>query len=215
MEKTITVKGTGKIKQAPDLIQLTLELLTLDQDYTKAYKTAGGKIERLTESIKTLGFQAADLKTSFFDTHRTVEQRQVEGQWQEVFLGYEIQQRLLLEFDLDQDLLLTLMEKIVDSKIDAAIEVNFTLKDQEAAQAKMLADAAADARAKAEVLANAVKADLGTLLSITYDWGTPDFRSEIHFQPLRDRKAMAAGMPLINPVDVETADHATFVWTLK
>lgn len=214
MERTITVKGTGTIKETPDLIQMIFMIVILDQEYRLAYEAVGKQTAELIELLTGLGFSEAALKTRSFEVLRKVETQQTGEQWQEVFLGYEVHQSLLLEFDFDQKLLLNLMGKIAASNTNATVEINFTLADREMAEAKMLAEAATNARAKAEVLANTSGVKLGELRSINYDGGATVFRSETNFQPLRG-KALLDAMPAFQPLDIEMKEQAIFTWKLK
>ena len=48
MQRTITVRGTGKVTAAPDRIELTMNLSALDPDYGQASED----MDRRTEALK-------------------------------------------------------------------------------------------------------------------------------------------------------------------
>ena len=67
MQRTITVKGTGTAKAAPDLIRIVLSLESKDFDYGFAMRFAERKIDSLKEALATVGFDRKALKTLNYD----------------------------------------------------------------------------------------------------------------------------------------------------
>ncbi len=56
MARTITAKGAGKAKTAPDLAVISMDLESGERDYGKALKLAAGKTEDLNLSLEKAGF---------------------------------------------------------------------------------------------------------------------------------------------------------------
>ena len=61
MEKTITVKGTGRISVQPDLTIVSLTLKSFNKDYEKAMQNASEKLSALQNALNDIGFAKEDL----------------------------------------------------------------------------------------------------------------------------------------------------------
>ena len=73
----------------------------------------------------------------------------------------------------------------------------------------------ADARAKAEVLAQAAGVPLSELLRIDYTRGEPDLEVRPMARPLRAKASAAPGYHIdIQPDDIEVSDTVTVVWAM-
>ena len=67
MNRTITIKGTGKVSVKPDLIIITMHLESHDYDYEKTMKLAAESVNILQNAIIKAGFNKEDLKTTDFN----------------------------------------------------------------------------------------------------------------------------------------------------
>ena len=66
-ERTLTVKGIGNMKTAPDLIVITMNLTTTTPDYTKTTQYAARDIEAIRKAIVSAGHNRQALKTTDFN----------------------------------------------------------------------------------------------------------------------------------------------------
>ena len=57
MPRTITVKGIGKVSTKPDLVVLSLEMVSKDKEYDKAMDSAAEQLAQLNECLATIGFE--------------------------------------------------------------------------------------------------------------------------------------------------------------
>ncbi len=67
MNRTITVKGIGKVSAKPDYIVLSMTLKAQDMEYEKTMSIAAEQLENLRSAIVSVGFKRDDLKTANFD----------------------------------------------------------------------------------------------------------------------------------------------------
>ena len=81
----------------------------------------------------------------------------------------------------------------------------------------MLAEAAENARARAEILAKASGVALGELLSIEYNGNRPRLRSgtELYANDMLCAPMGKACAPDINPENITAELTASFVWEIK
>lgn len=216
MERTITVKGTGKVSVAPDLIAVSLTIKSLDKDYEKSMKNASDKLAALEETLEEIGFEKNALKTSYYNV--SAEYRNTydkNGSSRSVFMGYASRQDLKLEFDFDTGTLSKVLSAVAGCISEPELEIRFSVKDKSAVSDALLENAAQNARKKAEVLTKAAGVKLGELLSISYNWAELDLYSDTNYgieaRCLCDAPNIAMD---ITPDNIEVGDSATFVWAI-
>lgn len=210
MQSTLKVKGIGRMQMPPDEIKLTLELVTKEMDYAHAMDEAARRLHALEESLCSVGFLKESIQTTYFSVDTTY----VTYEKKREFDGYEVEQRLSIQFDLDTKRLGKIFEAIIQADLDPEINVYFRLKDSHKYKKELLKRATEDAREIAEALAEANGASLGSLLEVRTSAWDHDFISPISFR--------ASGTPAygrvaemdIRPADVKETTEAFFVWEL-
>lgn len=221
MPKTITVKGTGKVSVAPDLVVLSMMLESKNPDYEKAMSEASENIEQLNASLEKAGFEKNAVRTTNFNVRTDYEYRSREdGSGENVFVGYAVSHNLKIEFDFDAKKLAEALASIGACLAHPQLSIAFTVKDSSAINEEMLRLAAVNAKRKAEILCAASGKELGELLSIDYNWGEFNVYSNTRYDMEEDCMVMAPMMAKcaaidIAPDDITVSDTATFVWEMK
>lgn len=217
MNRTITVKGTGKASVSPDQTVVSLTLKSVDKDYDKAMALADAALERLQKALAGAGFEKSDIKTSAFNVTTEYEnQPDQRGRYKAVFAGYACTQHCRLAFPMDTALLSRALTAISQSVSEPTIAIQFTVRDKGAVHEELLKNAAKNAREKAEILATAAGVYLGELLSIDYNWdeivmtSPTDYRLEKACVDMREEMDMD-----ITPEDITVSDSVTFVWEIE
>ena len=216
MSRTITVKGTGRVSLSPDLTAVTMTLDTVDKNYDRAMERSAALLDGLREALTAVGFDKKELKTTSFNVSTRYEgQRDSDGNYRNVFVGYACVHGLKLEFDFDTKRLSAVLSAIARCVAEPSLNVRFTVRDQEAAADALLQSAAENARHKAEVLAAASGVKLGELLSVNYSWGELNVYSDTDYCVEEKCMAMPMGAAMdLTPDDIELSDTATFVWEI-
>ena len=218
MTRTITVKGTGNVSVKPDEIELRLKVEGADAVYDRAMAKAAQVLEKLRNALMEIGFEKDALKTTDFGISTRNKSVTEPGTrtTRYVFWRYECVNRLKLTFDMDMELLSKTLNAIAVCAADPDLSIRFTIKDPAAASEALLKAAAANARAKAEVLCAASGVTLGELVTINYNWGELDIYSDTGIN-MRDDGIMreAACAPDITPDDIDLSDTVTFVWEIR
>ena len=217
MEKLITVKGVGQVTMKPDLVVLSLELETTSRDYDQCMKIAGERGDLLKDAIVKAGLPGDSLKTSNFGvTTEYRSEKNRDGNYRSVFVGWKCSHDFKVEFPLDIKLLKTVLHFIAESHADCKVDVDFTLADSGVAETSMLNSAAKNARKKAETLCAAIGAKLGSLVRIDYNWGEINIYSHTKYNGgiFCSAPTGAYGEPEIDPEDIKLNDNATFVWQI-
>ena len=150
MNRTITIKGIGKLSLKPDLTVVSLTLKTVRAGYDKAMDKAAKHLEQLRSAIAEIGFTKDDLKTTSFDVGTEYEnERDKNGNYKQIFVGYQVTHGLKLEFDFDSQRPSKVLGAIAVCIAEPELNVQFTVKDKEAVDAALLDSACANAKAKA------------------------------------------------------------------
>lgn len=219
MKRTITVKGIGRLSLKPDLTVVSLKLKTVRAVYDEAMDEAAKRLEQLRSAITEIGFAKDDLKTTDFDVGAEYEsERDENGNYKRIFVGYRVTHGLKLEFDFDSRQLSRVLAAIAACIAEPELNVRFTVKDREAVNAALLENACANAREQAQLLADASGVKLHKLLSVSYNWGELQLYSPTDYEvdELCMMKAGSAPAAMdIEPDEINVRDSVTFVWRIK
>lgn len=220
MKRTITVKGAGSIRVKPDHIKISMELFNTNKTYDIAMSEAAKRIEKIEQAVSRLGFKKDDLKTVSFNVSAEYENvRDENGNYHRQFGGYNCRYRLNLSFGFDNKTLSDVIAAIAESSAEPELSIEFTVKDPQAVNDKLLADAARNARHKAEVLCAAANCELKALLNVDYNWGEINLVSRTNYSVNECIGAFATrakAVPAdITPEDITASDTVTFVWEIE
>lgn len=219
MNRTITIKGIGKLSLKPDQVVVSLTLETIDKNYDKAMDMAADHLEQLRGALVGIGFAKDDLKTASFNVG-TEHERELDknGNYKRIFTGYGVTHHLKLEFDFDSQRLSKTLGAIAACIAEPELNVQFTVKDKESVNAALLESACVNAKAKAGILAKASGVRLGDLISIDYNWGELHLFSPTQYDVEDACMKIAGAAPTsieIEPDDIDVSDSVTFVWEIS
>lgn len=219
MPRTITVKGMGNVKAAPDYIVISMSLEAQSKDYDETMELAAKKTDDLNASLEEIGFEKKSVKTTNFNVRTNYENvNDKNGNYKRVFNGYVCSHRLKVEFDFNTKRLAQTLYAISKCLAAPELSIAFTVKDPSAVNKELLKSATTNAKEKAEILCEASKVELGSLLSIDYNWGELNIYSQTDYRLAEDCMAMPMAKMSeieIEPDDIDLSDTATFVWEIK
>lgn len=214
--RTLRVTGKGSVKLAPDATRLTMTIRGTEKEYADALERSAQQTEALKDSLAPLGFGRDELRTLSFSVDMRYESYRAEdGEYRQRFAGYEYTHALKLEFGRDSALLGRALHTLAAGSVEAEFRISYFLRDGESAKNALLAEAVADAKAKAAVLAQASGVKLGAICIIDYSWGAPNL--EVMPVPRMMNVAAKAEASFdmdINPEDIEVSDQVTVVWEI-
>ena len=219
MPRTITVKGMGNVKTAPDYVVVSMNLEAQGMEYEETMEQAAQQIDYLNTSLEAVGFEKKSVKTTNFNVRPAYESvKDKNGNYKSVFNGYVCSHRLKVEFDFDTKRLAQTLSAISKSLAKPELSIAFTVKDPSAINKELLRSATINAREKAEVLCEASDVELGDLLTIDYNWGELNIVSRTDY--MLEERVMSMPMKAmadmdIEPDDIDVSDTATFVWEIK
>lgn len=217
MERLITVKGIANIKVKPDLIVITMNLVSHKYNYDETMKLAAESVDALERAIEEVGFNKKDLKTTRFNiTTNYTNYYDENNKYKSKFDGYKSEQDLKLQFDLDMELLSKVLTAIAKSKVEPRFNIRFSVKDKDVINEELLIKATENARSKAEILTKASRTTLGKLVNIDYSCSEINIYSKTNYEIENKSYAMEESYaPSIEPDEINVSDTITFVWEIK
>ena len=218
--RIIRVAGKGTVSLPPDTTRLNINVTGTYKAYADTLKHSAEDTEQLREALTGLGFAPTDLKTLSFGVDTRYEHYQDKnGNYRQRFAGYIYNHSMKLEFPCDNELLGKLLYALGQLPCSPEFSIAYTVKDKEKAKNLLIANAVADSKAKAAVLAEASGVSLGEIQSIDYSLNEPCFE----VMPMNGRfKAMkaeaccedAAYGVNIQAEDIVCEDTVTIVWAI-
>lgn len=198
--------GRGRLAVAPDLVRLRIVLRGGDPTYAGTAASQENRYAGLEERLSAAGFDPKAVKTVSFQIQTKYENLQQDGGWKQVFQGYEYIRELSLEAGIEE---LGRAAAALEECSPDEFTFVYTLRDPGEAGEKALALAVADARRKAEVLAEAAGVRLGQLKTVDHTFGARPVEGRV--RPLSARAADAFSG---QPEDVELSDSVTLIWEI-
>ena len=218
MERKIVVKSTGRASAKPDLIVISMTVQATEADYARAVEEGARRTEAIRAALLPLGFVKEDIKTSNYNVSTRYEGEQDEhGVFRQRFAGYDCFHSLSLEFPMDIARLSAVVSALTESSAEPQFHIRFTVKDADAVIDRVLHDAAARAREKAEILCAASGVRLGALLGMEYGVQELEIDSQTVCAPMLRMAKSDGGMADMSvvPEDVRAEETVTFSWEIE
>lgn len=195
----IWVSGQGTISVAPDLAMLDFGVETRAVNVSDANSQASMAMDAVIEALKARGVKDEDIQTSRFSVYPRYDYIEEEKDGvrssREVLVGYRVRNSGTVKLrDLDA------LGEVIDEVVMAGGDnvringINFTLEDPKPNMAELREMAVADAKAKAEHLAELSDVTVGRLIYISEGGVSPSVRSSFR-QELDFAYAMPAAAP--------------------
>lgn len=212
-DSIIRVTGTAAESTPPDQTELSLTLNIRNKDYSAMMSEAAEEAEALTSALTAVGFDKSDIKTAEFNIGSDYENVQTEnGSWKRQFSSYRLIHRLHLVFSYDMKRLNDAVNAATGCKdADPELSISFSVKDTDEVHRRLLAAAVKDARAKAEVIAEAAGVELGELCEITYGASEGGCLSPTVYNHAAAGLSRGADIS-IDPENAENMLNVTAVW---
>ena len=177
----IWVSGNGTISVAPDLALLDFGVETRAPNVSEANSQASIAMDAVIEALKARGVKDEDIQTSRFSIYPRYDYIEEEKDGvrssREVLVGYRVRNSGTVKLrDLDS------VGEVIDEVVTAGgdnvriSDINFTLEDPKPKMAELREMAVADAKSKAEHLAELSDVTLGRLIYMSEGGVSPSVR---------------------------------------
>ena len=205
--RTIRVQGHGSVTQAPDRIRISLTILEKRPVYSSAIEGSNVRIAAIRKASDKCGIDPELLRTTQFDVRN--ENEYSEGR--SVHVGFIATHAVAVDLPLDQELVGKFLASLSGSKADPSVAISFSVSDPESLKQRVLADAVANATARAETIAKAAGIRLGSIENIEYGYAEIRVSSEDHDF---GSSVLCDAAPDIRPEEVEAEDTVTITWAI-
>lgn len=166
----ISVTGEGKASGTPDVVVLTLGVSVLAPTVKEARDQAAEGMTRVIDSLQDNGVEEKDIQTSQFSIYPEYDYRND----QQTLRGYRLSNIVtakLRDIDRTSDALDAVTEAGGD--MTQVQSISFTIDDPDELRDLAREEAVADAKVKAERLAELSGVDLGKVISISESFSVP------------------------------------------
>jgi uncharacterized protein YggE len=163
--RTITVTGSGVAYGAPDVATVQIGVQTRGSDPGQAVSDNNARMEALIAAIQALGIAEQDLQTTNFSVYVQQDYDPQTGRPLET-INYVVDNSLTVTVR-DTNRLGDVLTGAVDAGANTIYGVSFSVADVAALEAQARDKAVADARARAEQLAQAAGVTLDSILTLS------------------------------------------------
>jgi len=162
--RTISITGTGEVRAVPDEASISIGNVQQAPTAAEAVKANNGAMSEVFSALKSEGIEEKDIQTSNFSVNpRYVYPKDNSGP--PTVDGYEVSNQVTVRIR-DLKKLGTVLDKVVASGSNQINGISFTLANPDEAENEARKRAVADARAKAELYAQAGGFKLGPIFSL-------------------------------------------------
>lgn len=164
--RMITVSGRGEAAAAPDIARVAAAVVTQGRTAQDAMAANAAAMNRVFAAIREAGVEDRDMQTSAINLSPQYRRFGPGESGPPEISGYEAQNQVALRIR-DIDGLGEVLDRLVASGANQFYGVSFDISDRTALLAEARRAAVADARAKAELYAEAAGVRLGQVLEIS------------------------------------------------
>ena len=210
-EATVTVTASATVQVAPDQATMMLGVVTRNADAAAAAAENAARMNAVLEALEAAGLAREDLTTSNYSVNGYYV---ADSAGEPAVGGYEVTNTLrVVVRDVDQ------VGALLDVGLKAGANQSYGISYQSslAAQAgdEALAAAMAEGRRKAEVLAGAAGAELGSLVSVTESYSSYQGRMLSKEAMAMDAEEDAGYGTALLPDGVSFSTSLVLVYALK
>ncbi len=158
--RTIVISGTGKIIATPTIAVSNIGLVTQKADVASAQAENTDRMNKMVAALQTLGIAAADVQTAQYQINPNYSYDQKTGS---TITGYSVTQSLEVKIR-DLTKISAVLAKAGELGANQVNGVTFTIDEPSNLQAQAREKAVADAKEKAQKLADQLGVHLGKIV---------------------------------------------------
>lgn len=169
-ESTLNVTGSGTVYVVADRVSASLGISISGEDLGELQGQANERMSAICQALQDAGLDGANIATNYISISPVYGTSKMFRE-EESITGYTIYNTLTIVTD-DIDSIGAYIDAAFAAGANTFDSINFTVKDDSAAQKKALELAVADAQGKAEIIAAAAGKSLGGILNISQGSGS-------------------------------------------
>ena len=204
----LTVTGAAAVDVPPDQLEITFAVVSEAEEVADALEDNSRRMRRVLDALRKAGVNDDDLETAGFSINPQYARSRTSNEAPRI-VGYTIQNSAVARTT-RLDLAGRLIEEGTDAGANRVSNLSFGLQNPQDHRAEAIAQAATNARADAEALAEAAGLTLDGVLEITLDPDQQTYRPSM----MRGMEAMASDAPPIQPGDVSLSARVRIVYRI-
>lgn len=174
--RVLTVTGSGEVSATPDVAVISSGVETQAETARGALDANSRAVAALIDAARKAGVETRDIATSGFSVQPVyAERRQPKGEPVQAIVGYQVMNRVTVTLR-DVAKVGPLLDQLVTVGSNRIDGITFLVSDANTRRDAARTAAVADARRKAETLADAAGVTLGKVLTIEEGNGAPSPR---------------------------------------
>ena len=163
--RTISVSGTGEVSVRPDQATISLGVISEGRTAREALRANSAAMQAVFDQMEELGIADEDIRTSNFSINPQYPPHNRDNPQPRRISGYQVSNMVTVLFD-DLEDLGPGLDAIVGSGANQFHGISFSISETDKLQEDARTAAVANARARAETLAEAAGVSLGRVLTI-------------------------------------------------
>lgn len=207
----IRVTGEAELDVPPDFMSLAALVICNRMDYEEGLRYLTDTVGKVKTAVEN-----QDLAVRICARELRVESKYEYVNGRRDFSGFEASQRMLFRFPVNYATLSSVMTAIVNVAASPELQLSYEIKDEQAHRAEALKRAFADARQKAEAVAEAAGGSLSSLKVIDSSFNYIELERrepQLLADPPAVRSALA--IPEIDPQELRIKAHVNVEWMLE
>lgn len=136
--RTIKISAKAKLDVKPDFVNFIITLTNTNEDYDIAIKENNNNLENLSKGLIKLGFKLEDIITTNFYVDQKFESVQENNQYKQILVGYKINHKIKLSFNLNHELINLVIDTIEKTNSNALFNIEFTILDKVKEKTRLL-----------------------------------------------------------------------------
>lgn len=174
---TLTVQGTGVVSMAPDTATITFGVKRIGPDISKSQIEVNEMLGKVIDRLREMGMTDEDIATSSINIYETYSEdsysaSSIDGDYQQRTI-YAVENSVSVTIH-DIDHAGSYIDAVFEAGANTFTNIEFSASDSSAQKERAMALAMENARARAQVLADAAGMKVGEVLSIT-DGGSSNY----------------------------------------
>lgn len=171
---TLTAEGTGLVTTTPDIVIVTIGVTTRGESPTAALAENNAEMRSVIEAVTAAGIEDRDITTSGFSISPIyADRRTIDDDDLQPITGFSVSNQVTVRI---RDIAASgdILDQVVAAGANQINSIRFSVAETEALRDEAVAMAIADARRKAELMAEAAGVELVRILSVSsYGGGLP------------------------------------------
>lgn len=212
----LKVKGKAEVKATPEIMNIHIPIEAKETDYERCSNKLTGVFNQLKEALIKTGIDAERIKS---DQLRISEDYKYVNR-ERVLIGYVGNIKVEIEMDHTSQNLQKVMKTLNDERFNFGYSVQFSLAEsqKDSLRQSAIKTAVADAREKANILAESLDIELGAIHEVNFEHGNtgnnPLMRSDKRMYSANMESSSGNNEIELNPKEISLTKTVDITWLI-